>query len=465
MSIAELEEIAPVPASPRIDRGPTAPEGWLPPRVAWYAVVMISLVTLCGQLDYGLISLLVQPIKHSTHMSDGQIGLLMGAAYSLPYLLCGFPLGRLSDRGRRTYVLSGALTLWSLGNSLCGLATTFWPFAACRGLMGGAVSVKGPTTVSIIPDLVPREKLGRAFGIYNICLTGGQYLSSIVGGLLLGWLLYRMPIHLFGFKIGQAWQMVFIVMGIPGLLLAPIVARTVREPARQGVRKEHPRILDVLHFMFRGPAARVYLPTMIGTALSGVLLAGYGGWRAAFFARTYHMGAHVYGPLAGMLGLIGAPIGVLIGAWVGERMHRRWIDSNLRLAAFTHALIMPIYIFTPLLPNATLALGLQFLMGILMLAAAPAQLAAMQIITPNQMRAQVNAIYMITISVIGNGLGPSVVALMTEHLFHAESQLGLSMMTLAAITTPISLICLILTVKPYGRLYQQIRDTEAAQAG
>ncbi len=88
----------------------------------------------------------------------------------------------------------------------------------------------------------------------------------------------------------------------------------------------------------------------------------------------------------------------------------------------------------------------------------------MQIITPNRMRAQVNALYMITISVIGNGLGPSVVALMTEHLFHAETQLGTAMMTLAAICTPISLLCLILTVKPYGRLHQQVLDAEAAQA-
>ncbi len=399
-------------------------------------------------------------------MSDSQVGLLMGAAYSLPYLLCGFPLGRLSDRSRRTYVLSGALTIWSIGTALCGFARGFWPFAACRGIMGGAISVKGPTTVSVIPDLVPREKLGRAFGIYNICLTGGQYLSSILGGLILGLLLvpHRMPIHLLGFEIKEAWQMVFILMGIPGLLLAPFVALTVPEPARQGVRKGKVRILEVLHFMFRGPASRVYLPTVIGTALSGILLAGYGGWRAAFFARTYHMGAHVYGPLAGMLGLIGAPIGVIIGAVVVERMHRKWLDSHLRVAVWSHALIMPIYIFTPLMPNATLALGLQFVMGVLMLAAAPSQLAAMQIITPNPMRAQVNAIYMITISVIGNGLGPSVVALMTDHIFHSESQLGTAMMTLAAICTPISLLCLILTVKPYGRLYQQIRDTEAAQA-
>ena len=464
MSTAELEEIAPVVAPTRTGDGPAAQAGWLPPRMAWYAVVMISLVTLCGQLDYGLISLLVQPIKRSTHMSDTQIGLLMGAAYSLPYLLCGFPLGRISDRARRTYVLSGALTIWSVGTALCGLASSFWPFAAFRGVMGSAISVKGPTTVSVIPDLVPREKLGRAFGIYNICLTGGQYLSSIVGGLLLGWLLYRMPISLFGLKIGQAWQMVFILMGIPGLLLAPLVFLTVPEPVRHGLRKERPRIGEVLQFMFAGPAGRVFVPTMIGTALSGILLAGYGGWRAAFFARTYHMGAHVYGPLSGTIGLIGAPIGVIIGAWIADRMHRKWIDSHLRLAVFAHALIMPIYIFTPLLPNATLALGLQFLMGILMIAAAPSQLAAMQIITPNGMRAQVNALYMITISVVGNGLGPSVVALMTEHLFHAESDLRYAMVTLAAICTPISLFCLWLTVKPYGRLYQQVRDAETAQA-
>ena len=463
MSTAELEEIAPL-GPPLTGTARAAQAGWLPPRLAWYAVVMISLVTLCGQLDYGLISLLVQPIKRSTHMNDTQIGLLMGAAFSVPYLICGFPLGRISDRARRTYVLSGALTIWSVGTALCGLASSFWPFAACRGVMGSAISVKGPTTVSVIPDLVPREKLGRAFGIYNICLTGGQYLSSIIGGLLLGWLLHRMPINLFGLKIGQAWQMVFILMGIPGLLLAPFIALTVREPARHGVRKERPPILEVLHFMFVGPAGRVFVPTMIGTALSGILLAGYGGWRAAFFDRTYHMGAHVYGPLSGIIGLIGAPIGVIIGAWIADRMHRKWIDSHLRLAVFAHALIMPIYIFTPLLPNATLALALQFLMGILMIAAAPSQLAAMQIITPNGMRAQVNALYMITISVVGNGLGPLLVALMTKHLFHAEADLRYAMVTLAAICTPISLLCLWLTVKPYGRLYQKVRDTEIAQA-
>jgi MFS family permease len=479
MSIDQVEETiaaeaaleASVP-SPKTFSSADAPP-WLPPKVAWYAVIMISLVTLCGQLDYGLLPLLVQPIKKSTHMSDIQIGLLMGWAYSLPYLICGFPLGWLSDRVRRTYVLASGLTIWSIGNALCGFTQTFWPFAAARGIMGSAVSVKGPTTISVIPDLVPRERMGRAFGVYNICLTGGQYLSSIIGGLVLGLLMsaHRLPIHLFGFEIKQAWQMVFILMAIPGLVLAPFVFLTVPEPARRAASSQSKSFMDLLHeflgvlrFMFRGPAGRVYLPTFIGMIPSGILLAGYGGWRAAFFERTFHVHADKYGMIYGTLGLIGAPIGVLIGAFVVERMHRKWIDSHLRIAVFAHLLMMPIYIFTPLLPNPTIAFALQFIMGILLIAAAPSQLAAMQIITPDRMRARVNAIYMITVSVIGNGAGPWVVAQMTKTLFHSELHLGLAMMTLAAICTPISLVCLILTVKPYGRLYQGIKDAEAAAA-
>jgi MFS family permease len=463
MSIAELEETAPLPGPPRTEGGAAAQPGWLAPPVAWYAVVMISLVTFCGQLDYGLISLLVQPIKNATHMSDSQLALLMGPAYSVVYLLFGVPMAWLSDRGRRTYVLSGALSIWSLGTAACGLVSTFWPFAAFRGVMGGAISVKGPTTVSIIPDLVPRDKLGRAFGIYNIALLGGQYMSTIAGGLLLGWLLHRMPINILGVEIRHAWQMVFILMGLPGLVVAAAVALTVPEPKRQGVQ-EKPSMLSVVKFMFLGPAGRVFIPTMIGTAMAGILLAGYGGWRAALFSRTFHMGAHVYGPLSGMIGLIGAPIGVIIGAFIAERMHRRWIDSHLRLTLIVHLITMPCYILTPLMPNATAALAVQFVLGVVMMVSAPSLLSAMQIITPNAMRARVNAIYMITISVLGNGLGPSVVAGMTDFLFHDPSQLRYAMVTLAAICTPVSLVCTWLTVKPYGRLYQQVKDTEAAHA-
>jgi MFS family permease len=462
MSTARLDEIAPAPAdAPPLDGAMAAP-AYLSPPIAWYAVCMISLVTLCGQLDFGLMSLLVQPIKTSTHMTDSQIGLLMGTAYGLGYACCGLPLARISDRRRRTFVLTGAMTIWSIGTAVCGLMMTFWPFAVCRGIMGGAISVKGPTTVSILPDLVPRAKLGRAFGIYNVCLIGGQSLSMIAGGLLLGVFAHHMPFHLLGFEIKNAWQMVFVAMGLPGLVVAAIVVGTVPEPRRHGAKRQSAPISEVARFIFAGPAARVFVPLIIGATLAGILLAGYGGWRAAFFSRTYHMGAHVYGPISGTLSLITAPVGVIIGAFIAERMHRRWPDSHLRLALVVQILTMPFYILSTLMPTATLALACQFVMGILMMVSAPSVLAAMQIITPNEMRAQVNAVYMITISVVGNIFGAPVVAFMTDFLFRDPSQLRYAMMTMALVCTPVGLICSWLAVKPYGRLYQQARDAEMA---
>lgn len=467
MSVNRLEARAPFEDVEAAAAGPgPAPgqDGWLAPPIAWYAVCMISLVTLCGQLDFGLMSLLVQPIKTSTHMTDSQIGLLMGTAYGAGYLCCGVPLARLSDRRRRTFVLTGAMTIWSLATAACGLMMTFWPFAICRGIMGGAISVKGPTTVSVLPDLVPREKLSRAFGIYNVCLIGGQSLSLIAGGLLLGAFAHHMPFHFLGIRIQYAWQMVFVTMGLPGLVVAAIVVTTVPEPRRHGAKRPSAPIPEVARFIFAGPASKVFVPLIVGATLAGILLAGYGGWRAAFFARTYHMGAHVYGPISGALSLITAPIGVIIGSFVAERMHRRWPDSHLRLAMIIQALTMPFYILSTLMPTATLALGCQFIMGILMMVSAPSVLAAMQIITPNEMRAQVNAVYMITISVIGNIFGAPVVAFMTDFLFRDPSQLRYAMLTMAAVCTPLSLICSWLAVKPYGRLYQQARDAEPAGA-
>ena len=467
MSATELGQGAPRDPSapmPEPAGAPTAAAAaWLAPPIAWYAVCMVALVTLSGQLDYGIMSLLVQPIKHDTGMSDTQIGMLLGLFYSAAYLCCGIPLARVSDRSRRTYVLAGGMTVWSIGTVLCGFAQGFLPFGLLRGMVGGAMSVKGPTTISIIPDLVPREKLARAFGIYNVALIGGQSLSLIVGGLLLGALLRHPPIHILGFTLQHAWQMVFVLMGLPGLLMAAVVFLTVPEPARHGrARAGSAPIIDVARFLFVGPARKVFIPIIIGTAMSGIALAGTGAWRAAFYARTYHLGAHVYGPLSGTISLITAPIGVIIGAWVAERMHRRWSDSHLRLVVIIHLLTLPISILSPLMPTFQLALACQLVAGILMMVSAPSLLSAMQIITPNEMRAQVNAVYMVTISVIGQGLGPSVVALMTDNLFRAESELRYAMVALAVIASPITLICSFLAMKPYGRLYRQI--TEAGPA-
>ncbi len=453
LDAAHAQVAAPAPAAPEA--------AWLTPGVAWYAVSMVALVTVFGQLDFGVMSLLVGSIKRDTHMSDTQISVIMGAAYSTAYMCTGLPMARVADRGRRTFILPAALAIWSVGATLCGVAQTFWQFVIFRGIVGGAMSVKGPTSVSLIPDLVPREKLARAFGVYNIAISSGQALSMIIGGLIIGALIKRPPVPLPFLGVVHAWQMVFFLMGLPGIAIAALFMLTVPEPARHGRKSvAAPPIKAVAAFLLTGPASKVFIPIIIGTAISGMYLGGVGSWRPAFYERTYGLGPHEYGPITGMVSLITAPIGVMIGAWIAERMARRWDDAHMRLVVIVHLLTMPISMLSPLMPTFTLAIACQVVSGILLMVSAPSSLAAMQIITPNEMRGQVNAVYMFTISVIGTGLGPTVVALLTDYLFKAEADLRYAMVTAAVIATPLTLFCLWRAVKPYGALHRQVIEAE-----
>jgi len=163
--------------------------------------------------------------------------------------------------------------------------------------------------------------------------------------------------------------------------------------------------------------------------------------------------------------LVSAPISLIAGAWFVERMHRQGRhDANMRIMLYTQLIGLPLAALGPLAPTFWLALGCSLAAQIVMLAATPAALAAMQVVTPNELRAQVNAVYMLTISVLGQGLGPTVVALMTDFVFRDEADLRYAMLTAGLIANPISLFLIWRTLKPYGRAYQ--RQAEAlARAG
>ena len=130
----------------------------------------------------------------------------------------------------------------------------------------------------------------------------------------------------------------------------------------------------------------------------------------------------------------------------------------MRLVVWSHAIGLPIAILSPLMPTFPLALTLSLIGTFLVTASAPSQLAAMQVVTPNELRGQVNALYMFTVSVLGLGLGPTIIALMTDNLFSSEADLRYAMVSAAVIAEPIALWLLIMTLKPYGEAYRNSRS-------
>jgi MFS family permease len=459
-----IDEPAPIAAEQVIQLDPVA-EGaprddgppWATPKVAWFTVTMVGLVTMFGQMDRAIFYLLVNSIKRDLTLSDTQISVLMGAAYSVAYFCVGLPVARWTDVGRRKFILPGALALWSFGTFVCSLASGFASFFVARALVGGGESVKGPASVSMISDVLPRDKLSRGFAVYNLSIRGGEALAQIVGGLLIGlFAAVSITVPLLGEF--HSWQLVFMVFGLPGLMLALIFILTVPEPARHGRRspKSMP-IKEALHFLFKSPARRVLIPILLAAAVGNIEVVGVGSWRPAFYERTYGWTPQQFAPILGTAGLIITPIALFAGAWLSERLARRNDDANMRLVVWAHVIGLPIAILSPLMPTFPLALTLSLISTFLVTASAPSSLAAMQVVTPNELRGQVNALYMFTVSVLGLGLGPTIIALMTDNLFSSEADLRYAMVTAAVIAEPIALWLLILTLKPYGEAYRNSR--------
>jgi MFS family permease len=426
-----------------------APAPWPSPARAWYSIGLIAFVTALSNIDRSIINLLIQPIKRDLLLSDTQISLIIGLAFSLFYMLVGLPMARVSDVKSRRLVLAIGLTVWSIATATCGLARSFGQLFIARGLVGAAESVAGPASMSMISDLVPRAKLPRAFAVYQLGISAGQAGALFFGGLLVALFAGMGTVHLPILGAAREWHLVFLVCAIPGLLTALLLLSTVREPVRRSrnVAGSVP-LRDVGRYLWQHRA--LFVPLLLSIGIGSIETVGLATWRPAFYERTYGWGPQQIGPLLGLSLLISTPIALLTGTWLAEYMTRRGrADAMVWVCALTQSISAPFAIAAPLMPSPWLAFGCGVLASVFGLMSAPAQNAAIQIVVPNEMRAQVSAVYLFTISVIGSGLGPLVVALATDLLFRDEAMLRYSMSGFASIMAPGGAALMWMALRPY----------------
>jgi MFS family permease len=426
---------------------------------AWYSVWLICAVTMIQNVDRSIINLLVQPIKRDLMLSDTEIGLILGLAFSLFYMAIGLPLSRLADRRSRKVILAIGLAIWSVATGLSGAAKSFAQLFAMRGVVGGAESVAGPSTMSMISDLVPRRKLPRAFAIYQFNISAGQMGALFLGGALLALFTRMGPIDLPLLRGARPWQLTFLACMVPGLLLAIVLALTVREPERRGPRRPDPvPVREVARYVATHRA--IYLPLLLSIGIHAIDSMGLTAWRPAFYERTYGWAPQHIGALLGMSMLISTPIALVGGTWLAERLSRNGkSDAMVRACLYCQLMSAPFTIATPLMPTAWAALACGTIGTTFGLMSAPAQNSAIQLVTPGEIRAQISALYLFTISAIGMALGPLVVALATDFVLKNEGMLRYSMSGFAMILAPIGILMMWKAMKPYGlavaRMHEQ----------
>lgn len=426
---------------------------WPAPGRAWYTISLIALVTLLSNIDRSVINLLVEPIRKDLDLDDVQMSLIVGMAFSLLYLVTGLPMSRVSDVKSRRWILGISLAIWSAGTVACGFVRSFAGLFAARGLVGAAEAVPGPASMSMMADLVPRNRLPRAFAIYQLGIGFGQSGALALGGFLLWWYASMGEISLGGATF-QPWQMVFITCGLPGILIAALWLITVREPERRNrVHKGAMPLREVLRYLADHKA--VYLPMFFAIAVSSIETQGSSVWRAPMFERSYGWGPEVIGPLFGATALVTLPFSLICGTWFAEKLIKRGdAKAILRVSIISNIASMPFQVAAPLMPDPWSSFVILVISIIIFGMSAPAVNAAIQFVTPNDMRAQVSALYLLTISVVGSWFGPLFVALTTEYIFQDKSQLYLAMSGFALILSPISLVLMWIAMGAFGRVMQ-----------
>lgn len=422
----------------------------------WYVVVICMLAYIFSFVDRQILALMIEPIKHDLQLSDTQFSLLHGLAFSLFYAFMGIPIALLADRYSRPKIIAIGVAFWSLATAACGLSRNFAQMFLARIGVGVGEAALSPATYSMLSDMFPREKLGRAVGIYSIGSFIGGGMAFLIGGYVIDLLKSVDTVTLPWVGAMRPWQVTFFIVGLPGLLIALLILLTVRDPQRLGLRRnaagqvQKPAMKDT--FRFLGRHRSTFFCHYLGFSFYAMVLFALLGWTPAFYMRKFGMSPSEAGYMLGVVVLAANTAGVFCGGWLMDWLAKRgYSDAPLRAGVIGAAgMALPAVIFTQvdsLWWSVGLLLPAMFFASFPM----PTSTAAMQILPPNQLRAQVSALFLLISNLIGLGLGTTAVAMLTDRLFKNPAAVGQSMSVLVGVATVLCIGLLAAGCKHYRR--------------
>ena len=399
-------------------------------RAAWTMVGLCTLAYICSFIDRYVLGILVQPIKTEFGLTDTQMGLLLGPAFAIFYATMGLPMGWITDRVRRTWMLGIATAFWSLATGAMGFVTGFGSLFASRMAVGIGEAALSPGALSMIADSFPRKKRGAPIAVYSTALTIGAGLASLLGASILAYAKQANDLYFFGMGPLSPWRFTFLVVSVPGFIIAPLFF-LLREPPRglHDVEGEKPiRGLGDGLIWVRGRFS-TYLGLVSLVCVMTILAYGQGGWNASLFERNWGWAPERFATINGLINLLIGPFAVLAAGRWADAWSKRLPDAPLRILLIGALVMIPCASAFPLMPTATLGFVFLALANIgIAIVSAVGVLAVLEI-TPASVRGQVVALYYMAISLSGLFLGPPVVGWLSDHVF-GPGQLRWAMATL-----------------------------------
>ena len=368
-----------------------------------YVLFILVVVYTFNFIDRQIVGILAVPIKADLGLSDTQLGLMGGLAFALFYTGLGIPVAMLADRFSRTWIMTAALAVWSAMTAASGLATNFWQlFAARLGVGVGEAGGVAPA-YSLISDFFPPERRARALSIYSFGIPIGSAIGIVFGGIIASLI---------------NWRYAFFIVGLAGIVLAPIFRMTIKEPPRGGYDRERkarkaPGLKAILSTLSRKPS---FWLLSLGASFSSMMGYGVFFWLPSFFVRSYNLTLLNASLFYGAVLLIGGLAGIWAGGWMGDRFGHKDHAQYARIPAFAFLAAVPFYAIAILSPTLTISFFVLLVPTALGLAWLGPIISAIQHLVRPDMRATASAIFLFINNLIGIGLGTYAIGALSDAL-------------------------------------------------
>lgn len=387
-------------------------------RYRYYVLALLTLGYVFNFVDRQVMTILIEPIKTEFGATDTQMGLLSGLAFALFYATLGIPVARLADRWSRRNVLAISMTTWSAITALCATATGFWHLLLLRIGVGIGEAGGTPPSQSLLADYFPPEKRAFAQGVLATAPNIG-ILVGLFGGALIA--------------EAYGWRLVFLIFGIPGVLLAVLIQLTIKEPpkVREAQSQVDQGLFSALGRIVRLPS---FTHIMVGVGFTGIAGYGLGVWSPSFLVRVHGMSLVDAGLYLGLIGVFGGGFGTIFSGLLVDALARRDARWQLWVPAIGIFIALPTqlaFLLWPVdhrlavggaidIPFALIFMGLSAIFASFWIAPS---YAAVQNLVPQYWRTQASALMLLAINLLGMGLGPLVVGLLSDALvsYGAES--------------------------------------------
>ena len=446
---------------------PTIATAYPKPAYAWYCLGVICFAYLFGFMDRIIVGLLTPAIQADLGLSDTDMGIIQGLAFAVFYTLFGLPIGLAADRANRKWLLTTGTVVWSLFTAAAGLARSFWGLFGARVGVGIGEATLNPCATSLIGDYFKPATRPKAFGVYTMSTAFGTGLTYILGGALIGFVgvgtggnLFDMPL------LGPipAWQAVFIIIGLAGLIPALMMAVSVREPARRdlaGGPDSRASRAEIVAFLKQNKTTLIC--HHYGVAFIIMAVYGWVNWMPTFFARIHDWSiasfSIYYGIFGGITGIISAISSGFMSNWFKSK---GFTDGTLRTVMFGGIGLTLGTSVAPLMPSPEMALALYVMAGVFANWSPAQALAAIAEMTPNQMRGFVTSIYILIIGIGGAGLGPFAMGWVTDNIFGDKDSIHYSMALVTFVMGTIGTLLIAYGLKAFRGSVSRVTWSETA---